>query len=215
MAGLAQIAGRDMRYRFTPGVEIVVTAIAADAGHLGAAVIDDRVGEGRRVMAGDAVLGGRNVVVGFIVTDHPVVAGGTGVQIQVTGRMIESARSECARGMAGGAVLGGCQVSQRWSRFPGGNKAIVAAIATHTGYRGVAMIDAGAEKILSVMTSTAILASRYMNNGFADIDDVVVAGRTAVLIEVSRSMIEGTRGEATRRMTDHTVLNCCQMARGR
>ncbi len=166
MAGLAQITGRDMRHRFTPGVDIIMTGIAADAGHLGTAVIDDRVGKSRRVMAGNTVLGGRDMVVGFIGTDHPVVAGGTGIHIQITGRMVESARSECARSMAGGAVLGGCQVSQRWSRFPGGNKAIVAS-------------------------------------------------RTAVLIEVSRSMIEGTRGEATRHMTDHTVLNCCQMAHSR
>ena len=94
MTSLAEIAGRNMDHRFASGVQIVMTARAANTGNLGAAMVDNGKGEAQCVMAGTAVLGSRNMVAGFLDTDHPVVTGSAGVQIQVSGRMIECPRGE-------------------------------------------------------------------------------------------------------------------------
>ncbi len=80
MTGLAEITGRDVSNRFTAGIDVVVTGNAGLTGDFGCAVIDHRVGKADGVVAGAAILRGRDVIDALGQADHAVMAGSAGMQ---------------------------------------------------------------------------------------------------------------------------------------
>ena len=206
MTCLAEVAGRDMRRRFVSRVGPVVAVVARLTRDQRIAVVDRCAGEAQRVVAGTTILRRRQVIVRFVETDDAVVAGGAGILIQVDLCMVERAGGEIARGMAGDAVLGRRQVPHRRRRLAGSEHAVVAAVAAHADYFGIAMVDRRAEKALGIMAGAALLDGRHMDFGFAGADDIIVAGSAALLVEVSRAVRKGACSETARRMANRAIL---------
>ncbi len=88
----------------------------------------------------------------------------------------------------------------------------MAGITTQGRDLGIGVVECCTEKGQGCMTDAAIPESRYMVIRFAGTYDVVVTRGTTVLVEISRGVVKGTRGETTRDMAGAAILGRRQVA---
>lgn len=108
-------------------------------------------------------------------TNHIIVAGGAGMQVEVIRCVIKYTTGEGARSVTGLAILCRGQVPQRRRWLAGGIGPIMAGITAYAGNGWIGMVDKSLRELRGVMTGTTILCSCQMTIRFTVADYIVMA----------------------------------------
>lgn len=125
-------------------------------------MVDHRIDKALRVVAIGTILAGRHVGSRFVDTDHVVVTGRAGMQIEIALCMIEHPGGEGSGSMTGDAILGRRQVSLRWRWLASGIDPIMTGITAHAGHGRIEVIHEGLRELRGGMTGTTILFGRQV-----------------------------------------------------